>query len=856
MGGAGIRALGETQIGVRSDDAGGRRLDPASGQITVLFALLLVMLLMLGSVVIDVGSWYTHARHLQTKVDAAAFAGGGVWGFPCGQDVDARIEAEARKYVGPHTAADGTVVSAGYNPQVGNVGAEDVYVGLNQSQWWDDAFSGGDFSSPAVSLCQSKILDVKATEADSPLLWGAIPFFPDIKRRARVEIQEVDGLTGLLPIAVRLPQPLIAAAVVYDEASRSILDVRYFRQVCTPTVPGCLLGVPPGLGQWTTQPRLDDPNGSLVSFNVAPKTGVVIATSFRPACGPGNPPAEAPCLEDAGWTGLPVDNFCRQANGVVQCYDADGSGTTQTVSSGVHFVRGYGNTETGTGRPQIRSASLEGASANCGAYFNSSPSACTARLNVSIDLGELLGNYPPPAGSTGPLKASDVEVRYRLVRANGTSFCTYNAQCDLLPGNGDASGVVTFSTTGDPSSPHLPIVRESRGNAVALQIKLRNSPNASDPDCGGDFTDLCRWFYTASTISESVPPTDAEILAAPIQRSFMGDLDRTGPLRWLRLTLDRDCDDATTADRLVGSDPQTGEDAASQPVGALRCYVIDMGLSGGLARDQDEPPIALNLGSGSSQRALIDCDPNEPNIKGEIVAGCQTPSYASNKFVTSPLCPDTAGFFTEPKLPPFETWPPYRCVLTQTTAAANQILQGFNERIFGVSNNPTCPSDLPTEPVRGRNYWHRDNNTYKADSFSWDGQGPPDGVAKGNTISDRDPRLVTLFFTSYDSFTGPGNEVYPIVGFGNFYVTGYGRTQNGGWQGGRPDDPCGSGNDGDLYNGNGNEPPPDIDFSRNTTWVWGHFVKDVAPSASTTGGSGDLCNPTSSFDPCVAVLVE
>ncbi len=54
-----------------------------SGVVTMLFALLTPLILVLGAVVITIGSWYTHARHLQTKVDASAFAGGDVWSFPC-----------------------------------------------------------------------------------------------------------------------------------------------------------------------------------------------------------------------------------------------------------------------------------------------------------------------------------------------------------------------------------------------------------------------------------------------------------------------------------------------------------------------------------------------------------------------------------------------------------------------------------------------------------------------------------------------------------------------------------------------------------------------------------------------------
>ena len=275
--GAGIRALGGN-----GDRAPSRLRDDECGQVVVLFALLLTLLMMMGSLVLDVGSWYAHARHLQTKVDAAAFAGGSVWGFPCGPDIDARIEGEARAYFGPHTAASGLPVSAGYNAQVGGVGEQDIYLALNQAGWWDDAFTGGDFSSPSGTLCAAKTLDVKATEDDSPPLWGFIPFLPDIKRKARVEIQEPAGLTGLLPIAVRLPQPLTAAAVFYDESSGSIIDVKYFREVCTPTVADCIASAPVGLGQWTTDPPAGDADATLASVEVAPRTGVVIATSFRP----------------------------------------------------------------------------------------------------------------------------------------------------------------------------------------------------------------------------------------------------------------------------------------------------------------------------------------------------------------------------------------------------------------------------------------------------------------------------------------------------------------------------------------------------------------------------------------------
>jgi Putative Flp pilus-assembly TadE/G-like len=843
------------------------------GQVVLVVALLLPMMLAIGAIVVAVGNWSTHAKNLQTKVDAAAFAGGAVWGFPCGPDIDDAIEAQARLYVGSHTAADLTNFTSPYNPQVGGIGGDRIYVSLNQAQWWGGSFAASDFSDPAGSVCASKILDVKATERDVSPLWRLIPLFPDIKRKARVRIEEIAGLTGLLPIAVRLPQPLSAAAVFYDEASptKRILAIKPFRHVCTDDVPTCIIDAPPGLGQWTTEPDPADPTGTWAGFAVAPKTGVVVATSVRPACGSGTPPAGPPCLSTSpSLVGTSIDTFCRNSGTAVSCFDADGLGATQTVRSGVHFIQGYTQGTVSNGRPELRRSWLENVDCPSGGYFNSSNTSCHVKLTTEIDIGSVEENGPPnpPDNIVQTRVASNAQVRYCLARSGqtGPEVCDrdlgsqqFGIDQDMQCSGGP--GIITCSTV---VATHPLIALDSRENSFAIQVQLRRTSVAGHPNCsndqGSDFNNLCRFFYTgAGYIGDSLPPSGAQVLAAPVQRSFMGHLERTGPLKWLRLTVDKDCDPLTFGDRVIGHvyPPYPEEDAASQPAGSTRCYVVDLGLAGGLARDQDEPPIAFNLGDNSSQRAYVDCDENSPNLKDEIVKGCQSPSYAANKFDTTPYCPDNSAFFNKPKPDPFANWPPFRCVLTQT-GNSSQVLQGFNDRIFHRTNNPQCPADDATKPVWGRNYWHRMNNDYDAETFAWDGTGPPGpgGAAKGNTLNSIDPRLVTLFFTTYDSFTNTGNEVYPIVGFGNFYVTGYGETINGHWQGGAPEDPCTDGNDGNLLNGTGNEPPPDLDMSRNTRWVWGHFVKDVTPAPFSTGGSGILCNPEASFQPCVAVLVE
>ena len=238
----------------RATRRGGRE----RGQVVVAFALLLPVVLALGAIVIDARQ-LVHARAAPPDQGRRGrLRGRRAWGFPCAGDIDLRIEELAREYVGPHVQADGTAfATTTYNPQVGGVPGSNVHVVLNGSQWYDNdsnPFPLEQDSPLSTSICESKTLDVKATEDDSFPLFGVLPFFPDIKRKARVEIQEIAGLTGLLPIAVRLPQPLSAAVAFYDESTGTILDVKPLREVCSQATPACLFGVPPGLGQWTSEP--------------------------------------------------------------------------------------------------------------------------------------------------------------------------------------------------------------------------------------------------------------------------------------------------------------------------------------------------------------------------------------------------------------------------------------------------------------------------------------------------------------------------------------------------------------------------------------------------------------------------
>jgi hypothetical protein len=300
----------------------------------------------------------------------------------------------------------------------------------------------------------------------------------------------------------------------------------------------------------------------------------------------------------------------------------------------------------------------------------------------------------------------------------------------------------------------------------------------------------------------------------------MGSDNVSGPIKYVHLT----ATDPSSGVMLTDLDP------GSDPVGATVSYTVEVGLRGGVAVTANETPFAFNL--KGSQSGLLDCDPDpSKGVVDEVVAGC-SPKYTINKLTRNPACPTVSSsnqFFNTPPNPYNTEWPPYTCVLTQT-GNPTQLLTGFSQRIFGVNNATTCPGDSGVAWVKGRNYWSNANNLYDNNTF------------ENGALRKDDPRLITLFLTGYGTFTGTGNQTFPIVSFGAFYVTGWG-------QGDVTDprnieDPC-----------NGNTPPPDLIIESGGAYVWGHFINTVIldPNATT---SGKPCQPGIGFNPCISTLVE
>ena len=111
----------------------------------------------------------------------------------------------------------------------------------------------------------------------------------------------------------------------------------------------------------------------------------------------------------------------------------------------------------------------------------------------------------------------------------------------------------------------------------------------------------------------------------------MGDINKSGPVKFLHMYADLTCDGFGPGDFGLG---ETGEAASIDPNPAdPPCFMMEMGLQGAIAKDQDEVPIQLNIGA-TSQSSVLDCDPNIPNLKDEIVQGCGPdgdPLYAAKR---------------------------------------------------------------------------------------------------------------------------------------------------------------------------------------------------------------------------------
>ena len=293
----------------------------------MLVAVSLPVLIGFAGLVLDVGNWFEHKRHLQVQADAGALAAGSRFRIPC---ADAPILASAAEYSGIH-----------HNEQVGGTPAAEIHREFNSATWFDQP-SIIDDTVVTGSPCAAKMIDVKLTETDLPwfLKLAQVPF---INAQARVEIRKKERVNGALPIGVPDVDPQLARAIFVDETTTPPTQIAQ-----TPLVRG------------------ENADGLSIWSNVDAPVSVGINSSrigVRIVLGGG------------------TSTTCGQP--LVECYDAGSA-------NGLVRIRGWSGAPAGTATaPQARSVELIDGSCQNG-YFMAAgpdPDPCTIGVRATVDFG-------------------------------------------------------------------------------------------------------------------------------------------------------------------------------------------------------------------------------------------------------------------------------------------------------------------------------------------------------------------------------------------------------------------------------------------------------------------------------------
>ena len=206
------------------------------------------------------------------------------------------------------------------------------------------------------------MLDVKVTEDNSFPLASLIPLFPDIKRKARVELQQAERTQ-------RAPSDRGARSRA-GERRRCLLQRGNGNTSKSSTSSGRqhLRNTRPA--SRASRPSTAEDSRHWAGLTPTATTGVAIAISFRGACntGPPSTPPQAstsdagwPCFEDGsgGPTFATVGQLCNQgARSRSSTATTRREWPTESVQAGLQFIRGYA-TESATGLHRARNAYLE-----------------------------------------------------------------------------------------------------------------------------------------------------------------------------------------------------------------------------------------------------------------------------------------------------------------------------------------------------------------------------------------------------------------------------------------------------------------------------------------------------------------
>lgn len=315
------------------------------GVVLVLVALMLPVMIGFAGLVIDVGNWFEHKRHLQMQAEAGALAGAAEFGARCGVD-NASADVAVKQAAASYSGGD-------FNAQIGASDPAHILRAFN-SPTPPGRSSPVDTSVVESDVCDAKMIDVKLTETDLPFLLKAAQVVPAISAHARVALRNQTVFNGALPIAVENISPVSARAEFIDQGG-TLLQSAILERV----------GTAGGTAVWTNKDGADadtDPDPVDVHMTGAPNSGghvsvrIVLSGETRPRCN----------------------------SGLTNCYDD------------LNYISMWrGTTAASAATPRVRDARLFAASCE-DAYFTILAGAypCSTTLSAQIDFGTGAGSAP------------------------------------------------------------------------------------------------------------------------------------------------------------------------------------------------------------------------------------------------------------------------------------------------------------------------------------------------------------------------------------------------------------------------------------------------------------------------------
>jgi hypothetical protein len=607
------------------------------GGVLLLTSLTLLVMLFFVAIVLDVGHWKEHKRHLQLQVDAAALAGAG--SLALGACNDTTVSNMAHNYAG----TDATHLAL-YNDQVGSKydGAglvPNLHILINSLGYYGDSGAGDNTggspcaASPPNSFCNgAQGLDVKGTETHLPwFLFGG--FVPKINAHARACLMQETSSANSLPIAVPNPKPKTAAALFVDQGNSLTLLKAAPLIECT----GGACPATPDV--WSS---------AATNVSIARQTGVIIAISGLPA-------------SSNWWTGANVATICGQP--LTTCFDSG----NDPPNVGVDFIRGWSNSGSGQepAEPVLRGVQLFRLPGDCplaalgDAYFQSLTGGCSVTLAANV-----AAFTPTGADLTG-----------MNVTVNGAGCpnkgCTLTKNTSNPPPT-ECAAVMAGASSGRCWTGLVPIRAKAGAQGLTISWQVTTGTiNGKDctkgQGCNGTFEGgaFAQQPYTADSL-----PTH----------------NISGPLQFVQVT---SCPDPSCVAQ--GNSLQLGAHDVSVTIGlqgALRDATSVADPTASCTFDDGTTynfaclkVTVTNSGSGSTQS--INCDPlasPKKTLEDQLALGCAA-QYTLN---TGTACPSANILET--------TNQPWNCTELFTGNKVPAVSDGLNRRIYGTTNPPTCPA--------------------------------------------------------------------------------------------------------------------------------------------------------------------